>query len=175
MRIANTQLASWAQLRHDSILYVKQSYTRQSECLYPTGYVDPYPAFWGRMELMLTKSAPLLEQLENPKLGRGQANFLRKFAGHVSTLKSISEKQLAQKELSGQETEFLKKVVSALRKMMGRVAVRATMAGILISSSPDEMMPMSPILSSPTSTPMSPILTWATPAASCTRESAKSI
>lgn len=42
-RILNTQLGSWAQLRHDTILYAKQSYTTGSVCEFPDAYVDPYP------------------------------------------------------------------------------------------------------------------------------------
>jgi hypothetical protein len=45
-RMLNTQLASWAELRHDTILYAKQSYTGSPACEYPDAYVDPYPAFW---------------------------------------------------------------------------------------------------------------------------------
>ncbi|HEX4149399.1 MAG TPA: DUF3160 domain-containing protein, partial [Pirellulales bacterium] len=41
-----TQLASWSELRHASILYAKQSYTRSKECDYPAGYVEPYPDFY---------------------------------------------------------------------------------------------------------------------------------
>jgi hypothetical protein len=41
-----TQLASWAQLRHDTILYAKQSYTAGSVCEFPDAYVEPYPEFF---------------------------------------------------------------------------------------------------------------------------------
>lgn len=42
----NTQMASWSQLRHDTILYAKQSYTDSIVCEFPDAYVDPYPAFY---------------------------------------------------------------------------------------------------------------------------------
>jgi len=45
-RLLNTQLASWAELRHDTILYAKQSYTTGSECEFPDAYVEPYPEFF---------------------------------------------------------------------------------------------------------------------------------
>jgi len=45
-RLLNTQLASWAELRHDTILYAKQSYTVGSECEFPDAYVEPYPEFF---------------------------------------------------------------------------------------------------------------------------------
>ena len=45
-RLLNTQLASWAELRHDTILYVKQSYTDGTVCEFPDAYVEPYPEFF---------------------------------------------------------------------------------------------------------------------------------
>lgn len=45
-RMLETQLASWAQLRHDTILYAKQSYTAGSVCEFPDAYVEPYPEFF---------------------------------------------------------------------------------------------------------------------------------
>ncbi|HET9955576.1 MAG TPA: DUF3160 domain-containing protein, partial [Polyangiaceae bacterium] len=48
-RILNTQLASWAELRHDTILYAKQSYTSGNTCEFPDAYVDPYPALYARL------------------------------------------------------------------------------------------------------------------------------
>ena len=38
----NTQLASWTQLRHDNLLYAKQSYTfGYPVCSYPHSFVEP--------------------------------------------------------------------------------------------------------------------------------------
>ncbi len=48
-RILNTQLASWTQLRHDTLLYAKQSFTPPFLCEFPDGYVDPYPELWQRL------------------------------------------------------------------------------------------------------------------------------
>ncbi|HVU00974.1 MAG TPA: DUF3160 domain-containing protein [Polyangiaceae bacterium] len=42
-RMLNAQLGSWAELRHDTLLYAKQSYTGTPACEYPDAYVDPYP------------------------------------------------------------------------------------------------------------------------------------
>ena len=49
-RVLNTQLFSWAELRHDTILYAKQSVTSIPGCAFPTAYVDPYPAVFARLE-----------------------------------------------------------------------------------------------------------------------------
>jgi hypothetical protein len=53
----NTQLASWTQLRHDTILYAKQSYTDFGACVYPTGYVEPRMEFWSRFKEMAARAA----------------------------------------------------------------------------------------------------------------------
>ena len=56
----NTALASWADLRHDTILYAKQSYTPRLTAAPPAppkpllGYLEPVPEFYARM-LDLTK------------------------------------------------------------------------------------------------------------------------
>jgi len=50
LRRMQTQLASWAELRHDTILYVKQSYSSLATCEYPTGFVELQPAFFDQLE-----------------------------------------------------------------------------------------------------------------------------
>ena len=47
-----TQLASWAELRHDNVLYGKQSYTGVPACEYPAGYVEPYPRFFSTLQVV---------------------------------------------------------------------------------------------------------------------------
>jgi len=45
-RVLNTQLASWAELRHDAILYAKQSDSGGALCAFPDGFVEPSIEFW---------------------------------------------------------------------------------------------------------------------------------
>ncbi|MEO7425147.1 MAG: DUF3160 domain-containing protein [Fibrobacteria bacterium] len=45
-KMRNTQLYSWAHLRHNTILYAKQSYTSSITCSHPHAYVEPYPEFF---------------------------------------------------------------------------------------------------------------------------------
>ena len=75
----NTALASWSQLRHDTILYAKQSYTPLEKGIsWPPeetkGYIEPVPEFYNRL-LSLTKmtregltSLNVLSQLETSRL-----------------------------------------------------------------------------------------------------------
>jgi Protein of unknown function (DUF3160) len=148
MKSLNTQLASWTQLRHDTVLYVKQSYTAVPSCVYPAGYVEPVPHFWARLEKMASRAAELIEKTSYPdrsyvptenRMGptgrierkgekvtyRGkdtqdqQAKFLRNFAKQVGIIRGIAEKELAEKELSADEAKFLKEVVQTVRQGSG--------------------------------------------------------
>lgn len=115
MKTANTQFASWTQLRHDTVLYAKQSYTGGVKCFYPAGYVEPVPHFWSALEQMARRSAAMLEDLPLPNQPKAKENhysmFCKNFADTVRTLKGIAEKHLAQKELTKDETKFLENVV----------------------------------------------------------------
>jgi hypothetical protein len=105
----HTQLASWAQLRHDTILYVKQSYTGGISCEYPSGYVEPYPAFYARLKVFAEKSANILNNVEFKEAWMGDViqNYFTEFAGTMTKLESIAQKELAQEPLSTEETEFI--------------------------------------------------------------------
>ncbi len=77
----NTCLGSWAELRHDTILYAKQSYSMaegggkwppQPEM--PKGYVEPVPEFYARLSALaaMTReglgSRGLLNELDGASL-----------------------------------------------------------------------------------------------------------
>ncbi|HNW59645.1 MAG TPA: DUF3160 domain-containing protein [bacterium] len=56
-RMMNTQLASWAELRHDNILYGKQSYSGMTTCAYPEVYIEPIPALYAALGRMARAGA----------------------------------------------------------------------------------------------------------------------
>jgi hypothetical protein len=113
MKTLNTQLGSWTELRHDTLLYVKPSYTASILCSYPAGFVEPRPDFWRYMKTLADVTANAISQLPIGAviIQSNQLAFLTNFAIQVSTLESISEKELAQQPLSLEETDFLKNVV----------------------------------------------------------------
>jgi hypothetical protein len=57
-----TVLGSWAQLRHDSILYGRQSYSGFLTCSTPDGYVEPYPEFFARLRNTVDLYRAVLEE-----------------------------------------------------------------------------------------------------------------
>ncbi len=120
-KMLQTQLASWAQLRHDTILYAKQSYTASLGCLYPEGFVEPYPDFYAKLARFASEAARRFDALASPELGgnliTSYSNYFRTFAKHMTTLEGIANKELAGKELSGKEEDFLDDTIE--RKMTG--------------------------------------------------------
>ncbi len=123
MKQTNTQLASWTQLRHDTILYVKQSYTVTGECSYPAGFVEPVVPFWAQMQATAGRSADLLERTPFPPAVKAtqakQVKFLRDFAAQMGKLKAVAEKQLAQKELTADERKVLEDVMQIEHQRIG--------------------------------------------------------
>src|SRR5262249_45774211 len=125
MKTLTTQLASWTHLRHDTLLYVKQSYSARTMCIYPAGYVEPRPEFWARFERMAAHGADLIEKTPYPdrtinrygvgvkmkEVQKKQVAFLREFAGRLSTLKGLAEKELAQKEFTDDDVKFIRSLV----------------------------------------------------------------
>lgn len=135
MKTLNAQLASWTELRHDTILYVQQSYTGGTIlCDYPAGFVEPRLEFWDRMRglAILTSDAvatfPLSGTVTLPNRDTNssstptltydlatrkarQLSFLANFAAQMVTLRGIAEKELAQQSLTQTEGDFLKDVV----------------------------------------------------------------
>ena len=113
LKAVNTGLASWAELRHDTILYVKQSYTGVA-CDYPDGYVEPYPAFFNRVGAFATRSGELFATLEIPTNEWFKAQVQQYFdnlAEVAAVLENIANKQLLGEPRSPDETAFIKSLV----------------------------------------------------------------
>jgi hypothetical protein len=93
-----TALGSWAELRHDTILYAKQSYTMLAKAAPPKprttyGYVEPYPEVYGRLWEMMRD---LRNQLANLDIEIEEvARKIQQFEELLAALRTISEKQLS--------------------------------------------------------------------------------
>ena len=115
MKQTNTQLASWTELRHDTLLYVKPFYGMIESCYYPAGYVEPVVPFWGRMGATASRAADLINSTPFPKkatkLKAKQVKFLRDFAAQMGRIKAVAEKQAGREELSADEQKVLTDVV----------------------------------------------------------------
>jgi hypothetical protein len=100
-RTLSTQLASWAELRHDTILYAKQSYTGGATCEFPDAYVDPYPEFYGRIAAYAAFGKQLATELAaaEPAPTLSIAGVVQHFE-HLGDV-ALRLKQMAEHELTG--------------------------------------------------------------------------
>jgi len=108
----NTQLSSWTELRHDNILYAKQSYTGWIICSYPYGYVEPIPEFYESLKTFADKTKEKLSSL--PIILPRALVYLRFFSNIMDTLHTISVKELSGLEFSNEEKTFLKRVLYSI-------------------------------------------------------------
>jgi hypothetical protein len=118
-----TQLASWSELRHDTILYAKASYSAPS-CEFPVAYVEPYPDFFTTLERVAIRSAETLQGITPPRPRRrgmwgaapqkvqSYADFFTRMATHFAKLSQIAKKEIAQQALTDDEILFLKRTIS---------------------------------------------------------------
>ncbi len=102
----STALASWTELRHDTILYAKQSYTVLRGLPDPVkGYVEPVPSLYARLaslcQMMISglDSRSLLSSLIEEKL--------QKLHDFLLDLQTISIKELEGTALSDEEYELI--------------------------------------------------------------------
>jgi hypothetical protein len=106
-----TQLASWAELRHDTVLYAKQSYTAGILCEYPEGYVEPYPEFFARLALLTERAGQRLAAMNTNTNGSGYAKFFANFSTTMKYLEVLARKELEAKPFTLAERAYLKKTI----------------------------------------------------------------
>ena len=114
-RLLNTALASWAELRHDTILYAKQSYTMAltaapvppQEAQKPKGFVEPVPEVYNRL-LSLTRMMRLgltdmgmIEKNEVSAVNMGQLERT------LERLVDISARELSGAGLTREDMDFI--------------------------------------------------------------------
>jgi hypothetical protein len=111
----NAALGSWSSLRHDTILYAKQSYTPtlKAESVAPpviarpvVGYVEPAPEFYARLVAltrMTRKGLSEMKALDPEALGRLQA-----LEDLIARLQSLSERELRNETLDQADYDFIK-------------------------------------------------------------------
>lgn len=107
-----TQLAAWAQLRHDNLLYAKQSYTGGIVCEYPYSYVEPIPGFFERISTLSRDISTRFSGLEiDGWSGRRVVSFFDNFAAVSDTLASIAHKEIRGEMLNAGDSSFLRRMI----------------------------------------------------------------
>jgi hypothetical protein len=126
----NTALASWAELRHDTILYAKQSYTMKATSVGPmpvekpvVGYVEPVPEFYARL---LTLTRMTNKGLDGMKvLDETSKRRLVNLEEILERLLNISQRELENEELSQEDYDFIKDFGDELNGVIAEVDEKA--------------------------------------------------
>jgi len=113
-----TQLASWAQLRHDTILYTQQSFSSGGGCFYPLAYVEPYPEFYAAFGHFARVAAERIGALKARTKDRHIASaikplvkYYQRFGAIMDQLGGLAAKELAGKPFTKAEQRFLRRTV----------------------------------------------------------------
>jgi hypothetical protein len=123
-RVLNTQLASWAELRHDNLLYAKPTDTVMDTCEYPDGYVDPYPPFYAAMESLAAQGKAMVAALPpEPPPAPDLVPFFDAMAATMAQLRHIAERERANQPLEPADLDFLNHMVSLDGKSAGCTTV----------------------------------------------------
>ncbi len=112
----NAALGSWSSLRHDTILYAKQSYTpemtRESVGPMPpqpkpvVGYVEPIPEFYAHLLCMTRMTNKGLTELK--VLDEKAESRLKHLENILEKLVAISTKELKNEELTESDYRFIR-------------------------------------------------------------------
>lgn len=116
-------LGSWAQLRHDTVLYVKQSATElgggEDERPFVKGYVEPNVLFYDRLLSLTRRSREGLAK--RSLLSPGVQERFVDFEKLLWDLRGISRKELAGQALTRDEHETIRFIGGQLEGLMIRV------------------------------------------------------
>lgn len=109
----NAMLASWAELKHDAILYAKQPMGAECGGGGPPepvvkGYVEPNISFWKKAISLLDNTARLLK--EENMLTEKISQATERIREEVQFLLNVSEKEVAGKELTEEEYDQIKHI-----------------------------------------------------------------
>jgi len=99
----NTQLASWSELRHDFLLYAKQSYSGGIGCSYPKAFIEPNVEFYTNIKNFWLGMDEII--------GNNNSYLISHWVSVCDTLISISNKSLLNQELSKEEIDFYKHTI----------------------------------------------------------------
>ena len=116
----NTALGSWTELRHDTILYAKQSYTLLTalppQPHFTKGYVEPNPHVYARLASLARMMREGLE--ERGLLLPEYSDKLDALEQLLLQLKTISEKELAGEDLTEEEYRTIWNIGDTLESLV---------------------------------------------------------
>jgi hypothetical protein len=124
----NTQLASWAELRHDFILYAKQPYSDGgAACAFPKVFVEPVPELYRSLKSSLGKINTIINKVwkylpdDYQYLDSYFSGSLKEWNIVLGKLDTIAQKELSRTELSKEDESFLKSAISIFDNCWGDI------------------------------------------------------
>ncbi len=120
-RCLSTALGSWAELRHDTILYAKQSYTSFTTSVQPEpemayGYVEPNPEAFERIKKLVDMT--LTELKKSSILSPNIEPKLNDFSNLLGSLYEIALKETKNKVLSDNDYFLISNIGSRLENIV---------------------------------------------------------
>jgi hypothetical protein len=130
-RILSAQLGSWAELRHDTILYAKQSYTGGVSCEFPDAYVDPYPEFYAKLGALADAVGTVTQSLPDgaSSLKSTATSWVTNFKAVVSNLQKMADDQVTGTPHSADLLAFINDAVKWDEQMICGGVSRTNLAG----------------------------------------------
>ena len=138
-------LASWTELRHDTILYAKQSYTPVCSSAPPqpppvVGYVEPVPEFYARMLALTTMTKEGLAELD--ALNETESSRLESLESILRRLIDIARDELENKELDEADYRFIRDFGEELESIIAGVEAEGKETTIVADVHTDANPPM---------------------------------
>ncbi len=114
-RLLNTQLAAWAEVRHDTVLYTAQSYSVSLGCSYPQAYVDPYPELWNGLSLWLDRARTLIRDTPwGAQTSRDRwTQWVDRARTVVGRLRTIAQHERAGEEMTADDLAWVNQALNA--------------------------------------------------------------
>ncbi|MEA2033056.1 MAG: DUF3160 domain-containing protein [Euryarchaeota archaeon] len=138
-----TALASWTELRHDTILYAKQSYGMATTGMpvpepEVVGYVEPVPEFYNRLLALTRMTATGLDEMN--VIDDSAKYRLNSLCSILERLVGISNTELENQELTREDYDFIKNFGESLNSVIRGVdekAKKTTIVADVHTAGPD--------------------------------------
>jgi len=123
VKVLNTLLGAWAELRHDTILYAKQSYTIMVTSVRPhlqimlqPAYVEAYPSFFSENSRFINALYQLLD--DKNAVPEEVIDNLKRFEDILDKLTRIAETENKMEKLDDETVRYLQSVPSRLESVV---------------------------------------------------------
>ena len=124
-RVLNAQLGSWAELRHDTLLYAKQSYSGIPACEFPDAYVDPYPELYDAIVQYAEQGARIVEIAAHAQSGldTAVASYFDALRNAAAQLGEMARAQRAGQPFTADQLAFINDAVRVDHETVGCVTI----------------------------------------------------